>query len=111
MTNKNLPDTGADKNTPVTNPTDKRTNTTPDNTIMDKKPMKDEDRRGAEGTIMDLGNTANVPNPGRDNTTGGTGGDGTNRKMPNDSTTEPTDTDGDEDAVEVDDDQEQEVKA
>jgi|GEM_PF-5479162 len=112
MTNKNLPDAGADKYTTGTDPTDKRTHETPEGTAT-QQPARDGDRRGAAGNATDSGNKSNVPNPGRDITTGGTGGDGTNRKMPNDSTMGSADTnsDADQDAAEVDDETEEAEKA
>jgi hypothetical protein len=95
MTNKNMPDTGADKNTTGTNPTDRRTNETPDGVNTVNRPAKEGERRGTEGTHMDRGSTSTVPNPGRDITTGGPGADGTNRNWPNDNPTTPSAMDGD----------------
>ncbi len=112
MTNKNLPDTRPDKNTTGTNPTDRRTNETPAGANTEMPPVKDGKQRGAEGTTMDRGNTANAATPGRDIITGVPGGDGTNRKMPNDSNKDAADAgiDVDKDAAEVDDEKEEEEK-
>lgn len=109
MAQQNMPPTPPDKNTAGINPTDRRTNETPAGTTY-TEPAKEQDRRGSEGTLKDDNNSSYVPNPGRDITTGGTGGDGTNRKMPTvDSTTGSTDTDSDEstDAAELSDEAEE----
>ncbi|MBK6540107.1 MAG: hypothetical protein IPG10_02235 [Flavobacteriales bacterium] len=69
------------------------------------------------GTRLDRGNASFVHNPGRDITTGGSGGDGTNRDMPNsdapDGSAETVrdaedldDNDLPDDAAEIEDEQE-----
>ena len=110
MGQQNVPTT-PEKNTTGTNPTDRRTNETPTSTDTYEEPAKEQDRRGTEGSLKDDNKSSHVPNSGRDITTGGTGADGTNRKMPTaDSTTGSTDMNSDHptDAAELSDEAEEE---
>ncbi|MBP6389798.1 MAG: hypothetical protein KA175_05215 [Flavobacteriales bacterium] len=119
MAQKNMPPAG--KDTTGTNPTDRRTNETGDAGNADRQPGKEGAQRDTAGpqmgTRLDRGNASFVHNPGRDITTGGTGGDGTSRDMPNsdapDGSTKPAcdeedldDSDLADDAAEIEDEQE-----
>ena len=108
MAERNPPPSSPDKNPTGINPTDRRTNETPDGHNTGKQPEQDVDGRGPKSSDPDRGT---VPNPGRDITTGGSGSDGTNRKI--DSTTGSADTDSDvpTDAAEITDEEEEETKA